>query len=180
MVTWIRIYALLSRKHTSRDSCVFGVKFWTQIFVCVKKLTLSNSASMQVLYNCSWFTIWRFILDLRTFVAKSALSRLRALGGSFWPKHFNGPGAPHPCPLPSFIAWNGDLQQQRWGPNGDKMWTWKVYIWQIDQNELVHWQGSLFPTNIIKAPHCFQSASPSTPHCSLRKGYSLTLSNPTR
>ena len=22
------------------------------------------------------------------------------------------------------------------------MWTWKVYIWQIDQNELVHWQGS--------------------------------------
>ena len=142
MGTWIRIYALLSRKHTSRDSCVFGVKFWTQIFVCVKKLTLSNSASMQVLYNCSWFTIWRFILDLRTFVAKSALSRLRALGGSFWPKHFNGPGAPHPCPLPSFIAWNGDLQQQRWGPNGDKMWTWKVYIWQIDQNELVHWQGS--------------------------------------
>ena len=126
------IYALLSRKHTSRDSCVFGVKFWTQIFVCVKKLTLSNSASMQVLYNCSWFTIWRFILDLRTFVAKSALSRLRALGGSFWPKHFNGPGAPHPCPLPSFIAWNGDLQQQRWGPNGGKMWTWKVYIWQID------------------------------------------------
>ena len=126
------IYPLLSRKHTSRDSCVFGVKFWTQIFVCVKKLTLSNSASMQVLYNCSWFTIWRFILDLRTFVAKSALSRLRALGGSFWPKHFNGPGAPHPCPLPSFIAWNGDLQQQRWGPNGGKMWTWKVYIWQID------------------------------------------------
>ena len=88
MGTWIRIYALLSRKHTSRDSCVFGVKFWTQIFVCVKKLTLSNSASMQVLYNCSWFTnwitIWRFILDLRTFVVKSALSRLRALGGSFW------------------------------------------------------------------------------------------------
>ena len=121
MGTWIRIYALLSRKHTSRDSCVFGVKFWTQIFVCVKKLTLSNSASMQVLYNCSWFTIWRFILDLRTFVAKSALSRLRALGGSFWPKHFNGPGAPHPCPLPSFIAWNGDLQQQRWGQNVDHL-----------------------------------------------------------
>ena len=42
------------------------------------------ASSMQVLYNCSWFTIWRFILDLRTFVAKSALSRLRALGGSFW------------------------------------------------------------------------------------------------
>ena len=71
-------------------SRVFGVKFWTQIFVCVKKLTLSNSASMQVLYNCSWFTIWRFILDLRTFVAKSALSRLRALGGSFWPKFGRG------------------------------------------------------------------------------------------
>ena len=32
------------------------------------------------------FMFTRFLLNLRTFVAKSALSRLRALGGTFWPK----------------------------------------------------------------------------------------------
>ena len=41
---------------------------------------------MQVLYNCSWFTLTWFILDLHTFVAKSALSRLHALRGTLWPK----------------------------------------------------------------------------------------------
>ena len=41
---------------------------------------------MQVLYNCSLFKFTQFILDLRTFVAKSALPRLRALEGSFGPK----------------------------------------------------------------------------------------------
>ena len=52
----------------------------------------------------------------------------------WWPKFFRM-GTKW---LPNF-EWNGDLQQQKWGPNGDKMWTWKAYIWQIDQNELVHW-----------------------------------------
>ena len=35
----------LSRKHISRELRVFGVKFWTQNFVCVKKFTFCNSAS---------------------------------------------------------------------------------------------------------------------------------------
>ena len=45
------------------------------------------------------FAFCRFILDLSTFVAKSALSQLCALGGTVWQnlveearKHFNGPG----------------------------------------------------------------------------------------
>ena len=41
---------------------------------------------LKVLNYCSWFTFTQFLLNLRTFVAKSALSRLRALGGTFWPK----------------------------------------------------------------------------------------------
>ena len=52
--------------------------------VCLLNMPPQCASSMQVLYNCSWLTFWRFILDLRTFVAKSALSRLRTLGGTFW------------------------------------------------------------------------------------------------
>ena len=52
-----------------------------------------------VLYYCSWFTLTKSILDLRTFVANSALSRLRAFWGAllakiWWEgaqKHFIGP-----------------------------------------------------------------------------------------
>ena len=70
--------------------------------------------------------------------------------------HFRGPWrnvdfSEKYSPLPT---WNGDLNFSEWGPNGylilsemgifssrngDKMWTWKPYIWQIDQYELVHW-----------------------------------------
>ena len=41
---------------------------------------------LKVLNYCSWFTFTQFILNLGTFVAKSPFSRLRALGGIFWPK----------------------------------------------------------------------------------------------
>ena len=41
---------------------------------------------LKVLNYCSWFTFTQFLLNLRTFVVKSALSRLRALGGTFQPK----------------------------------------------------------------------------------------------
>ena len=54
------------------------------------KIWLKCASSMQVLYNCSWFKFTQFVLDLRTFVAKSALSRLRALGGTFRPKLVGG------------------------------------------------------------------------------------------
>ena len=45
---------------------------------------------LKVLNYCLWFTFTQFLLNLRTFVAKSALSRLRALGGTFWPKFGGG------------------------------------------------------------------------------------------
>ena len=45
---------------------------------------------LKVLNYCSWFTFTPFLLNLRTFVAKSALSHLRALGGTFWPKLVGG------------------------------------------------------------------------------------------
>ena len=50
--TWIDPdLRVLSRKHISRDLRVFGVKFWTQIFVCVKNLTFRNS---------DWWSMWSF------------------------------------------------------------------------------------------------------------------------
>ena len=43
--TWIdQDLRILMRKYISRKSRVFGVKFLTQIFVCVKHLTFRNSA----------------------------------------------------------------------------------------------------------------------------------------
>ena len=36
-------WRVLSQKHIRRKLRVFGVKFWTQIVVCVKKLTFRNS-----------------------------------------------------------------------------------------------------------------------------------------
>ena len=44
-MTWIeQDLRVLSRIHISRELRVFGVKFQTQIFVCVKNLTFRNSA----------------------------------------------------------------------------------------------------------------------------------------
>ena len=42
--TWInQDLRVLSRKHISHELRVFGVTFWNQIFICVKKLTFRNS-----------------------------------------------------------------------------------------------------------------------------------------
>ena len=47
-MTWIeQDLRVLSRIHISRELRVFGVKFLTQIFVCVKKLTFRNSARIR-------------------------------------------------------------------------------------------------------------------------------------
>ena len=44
-MTWIeQDLRVLSRIHISRELRVFGVKFQTQIFICVKNLTFRNSA----------------------------------------------------------------------------------------------------------------------------------------
>ena len=56
---------------------------------------------LKVLNYFSWFTFTRFLLNLRTFVAKSALSRLRTLGGTFW-QNLVGGGA-------KAFYWTGDL-----------------------------------------------------------------------
>ena len=55
-MTWIeQDVRVLSRIHISRELRVFGVKFQTQIFVCVKNLTFRNSAvECTIVYQVSF------------------------------------------------------------------------------------------------------------------------------
>ena len=79
------------------------------------------------IHYCSWFTFTWFILDLRTFVAKSALSRLRALGGTFWPKLVGG-GTKTFSRTGKYRKWCHDELVLNYG---DWWWWWYSWRWLL-------------------------------------------------
>ena len=97
------------------------------------------------IHYCSWFTFTWFILDLRTFVAKSAFSRLRALGGTFWPKLVGGGTKTF-----SRTGWrvtsgmasgnSGPALKISWGPPTANLWPdWSPQK-RVNRDKLDQWQ----------------------------------------
>ena len=78
-MTWMdQDLRVLSRKHISREVRVFWVRFWTQIFVCVKKLTFRNPVvpdrqgagperNWTNICNFSWQSVLKYTVSLCQF-----------------------------------------------------------------------------------------------------------------